>query len=153
MPQCAFSGCDVEFILGSYLTKKYCSALCRKKARKKIHQKKHPEVYKKSNAKWKKAHPEYKTDPVKGKNRELLKRYGITIEQKELRIVDQNGRCANLRCQTTNPGKKGWHTDHNHETNQIRGELCGPCNISLGMAKDNAEILQGLIEYLKKWSQ
>lgn len=152
MPNCAYDKCGKDFILGSYLTKKFCSQRCRKNARNQRWQKNHRDVTRRANAKWKRTHPDYRTDPVKCKNRHLLKAYGITTEQKELRILAQSGRCANLMCQTTNPGKKGWHTDHNHETGQLRGELCSACNTALGMVKENPAILQGLIDYLKKWS-
>lgn len=40
--------------------------------------------------------------------------------------------------------------DHNHETGAFRGWLCHKCNVILGMAEDNPEILMKLIEYLEK---
>lgn len=40
--------------------------------------------------------------------------------------------------------------DHNHQTKKIRGLLCNRCNLLLGMAHDNPEILQKAIEYLKE---
>jgi len=45
--------------------------------------------------------------------------------------------------------KKELFIDHNHETGQIRGLLCSNCNFMLGNAKDNIEILQKGINYLK----
>jgi hypothetical protein len=38
--------------------------------------------------------------------------------------------------------------DHNHETGQIRGVLCGHCNNSLGRLKDNPDTILGLFNYL-----
>lgn len=62
---------------------------------------------------------------------------------------DPNKRCANPRCQSDTPGaNKDWQYDHDHKTNKFRGILCQGCNLSLGLAKDDPEILQGLIEYL-----
>jgi hypothetical protein len=75
--------------------------------------------------------------------------YGITLEQKEQRIATQNFRCANPGCQTENPGKKGFATDHSHATGKLRGELCSRCNVALGMAQDSCTILEGLVRYLK----
>jgi hypothetical protein len=38
--------------------------------------------------------------------------------------------------------------DHDHTTRQFRGWLCRSCNLALGYAKDDPEILRGLIDYL-----
>ncbi len=40
--------------------------------------------------------------------------------------------------------------DHDHETGNFRGFLCGNCNTALGLLKDNIEILNKCIEYLSK---
>ena len=39
--------------------------------------------------------------------------------------------------------------DHCHDTGQVRGLLCGPCNTLLGMAKDKVETLRAAISYLE----
>lgn len=39
---------------------------------------------------------------------------------------------------------------HCHEKDKFRGWLCGNCNIGLGNFKDNVEILEKAIEYLKQ---
>lgn len=44
------------------------------------------------------------------------------------------------------------HVDHDHKTNEIRGVLCHLCNNGLGKFKDDLEILERAIEYLKKHS-
>ena len=40
--------------------------------------------------------------------------------------------------------------DHDHKTGKIRGYICDNCNTGMGRAKDNVEILQNWIEWLKK---
>lgn len=40
--------------------------------------------------------------------------------------------------------------DHDHNTGKIRGMLCNSCNLGLGKFKDNLEILQKAIDYLKR---
>ena len=40
--------------------------------------------------------------------------------------------------------------DHNHKTGKFRGWVCQRCNLVLGFVKDNTELLNMLIEYLKK---
>lgn len=41
-----------------------------------------------------------------------------------------------------------FHIDHNHETGQIRGLLCGRCNAGLGMFRDSIINLGNAMEYL-----
>lgn len=40
--------------------------------------------------------------------------------------------------------------DHNHMTGKFRGWICLRCNFILGYSKDNIELLNSIIEYLKK---
>lgn len=40
--------------------------------------------------------------------------------------------------------------DHDHETGEFRGWLCGHCNALLGRAEDNLIILRAAIKYLKR---
>jgi len=40
--------------------------------------------------------------------------------------------------------------DHDHSTSKIRGILCRKCNLLLGHAEDNIEVLKSAITYLNK---
>lgn len=42
------------------------------------------------------------------------------------------------------------HIDHNHETNKIRGLLCVNCNTGIGLLKENINIMQEAIKYIRK---
>lgn len=46
-------------------------------------------------------------------------------------------------------GTKRLSIDHNHKTEKYRGLLCHNCNIGLGNFKDNVELLEKAIQYLK----
>jgi len=42
--------------------------------------------------------------------------------------------------------------DHNHETDKVRGLLCNHCNLVLGQAKEDVEVLKNAIKYIEKWN-
>lgn len=75
-------------------------------------------------------------------------RYNITVDEWDDLLKSQNNRCA--VCKTDDPKFSNWHTDHCHITGKVRGLLCHPCNVGLGMFKDNIEIMETAIEYLEK---
>ncbi len=84
----------------------------------------------------------------KVRNRLLVKRCGTTLEQKEQMFVAQGRKCA--CCRSVIPkSKRGWMLDHDHETGRVRGVVCHPCNIALGLVNDSIEHLKMLIEYLQ----
>lgn len=83
-----------------------------------------------------------------------LKEYSKLWHQK---LKDQNGVCAicgeseKMIIKKTKKQKK-LCLDHCHKTNRIRDLLCNRCNVALGSARDSIEILQSMINYLKKHS-
>ena len=89
-------------------------------------------------------------DPVAYRNAELQRRYGITQQDYEVMIAEQNNQCA--ICNTTEPGgrhDRGYFVvDHCHTTGKVRKLLCNNCNTALGLVGDNTHILQKMIEYL-----
>lgn len=81
-------------------------------------------------------------------NHQLKARYGITLQQKN-ELLSSQGECCAI-CQSPSAGSgTGWHLDHCHDSNKVRGVLCAPCNIMLGGARDNVETLARAISYLK----
>lgn len=76
-----------------------------------------------------------------------LRYYGITIEQYEILLKNQNGGCAICFSPTGSNGKR-LSVDHNHETGEVRGLLCDDCNTGLGKFKDNPNLLAIAINYL-----
>lgn len=61
--------------------------------------------------------------------------HGLTKDEVAEWFTEQGKKCA--ICHRTNPGKAQWHGDHDHKTGRFRGVLCGPCNMALGLFKDD----------------
>lgn len=87
-----------------------------------------------------------------GKNHDyfLRYRYGITKAQYDEMLAQQGGLCA--ICGRDEPGgrDKVWNVDHCHNSSQVRGLLCGPCNRGLGQFRDNPELLRAAAKYLER---
>jgi hypothetical protein len=81
-----------------------------------------------------------------GRKGHLKKTYGLTLEDYDRLLEAQGGKCV---CGST---KKPLHVDHDHETGEVRGLLCGPCNRTIGMALESPERLMALVRYLKRRS-
>jgi len=93
---------------------------------------------------WDAANPEKRK--AIGRRAHMKEKYGITPEQWDQMLADQDSRCA--ICRTDNPGKRSWHVDHDHETGAVRGLLCNHCNLLLGHASDDTDVLLAAIAYL-----
>lgn len=78
----------------------------------------------------------------------MRSRFGISLEEYEIKLKQQNGLCAICR----KVGKKALHIDHSHRNNQNRGLLCFRCNVALGSFGDSIEILGEAISYLQKYA-
>src|SRR5258706_11480465 len=76
-------------------------------------------------------------------NGDLKRIYGITAYQKYGFWLKQNKACAICYKAITDWRKA--HTDHDHNTKEIRGLLCSNCNQGLGYFKDSLIILQNAI--------
>jgi hypothetical protein len=77
----------------------------------------------------------------------IFKTYGITGEQYDQLYELQGGKCA--ICVTSTGASKRLAVDHNHDTGEVRGLVCGRCNHNLlGAAHDTTDILKRALEYL-----
>jgi hypothetical protein len=105
--------------------------------------KKFPNKHRERCEKYRKNHPEQnKTSELKHR----FSKYGITIEDYNRMVENQNGVCAICG----NSSKRMLDVDHDHLTNRNRGLLCGNCNKGIGLFKDDINILQKAIKYLKE---
>lgn len=78
----------------------------------------------------------------------LKKHYGITLEDYEELLDEQDNRCTICDIHEDEL-TKSLVVDHDHKTGKVRGLLCLKCNTILGQADDNIGILMNAIKYLK----
>lgn len=79
----------------------------------------------------------------------LKKKYGISLEEYE-KLLEYQGYCCALCGKEFCKGEKRQpDVDHCHKTGKVRGILHLHCNTLLGHSKDNIEILEKAISYLK----
>lgn len=104
-------------------------------------QKRDPE---KARESWKKSFAKtYDSDQQK--YRKILANYGVTKEQYDLMLTKFDGACYICRIKP-----EGWlYVDHCHSTNVVRGLLCLGCNTALGNLKDDVQLLENAILYLR----
>lgn len=84
------------------------------------------------------------------RNQSYKKRYGISLEDYNKMLVEQNGVCAIC---FQEPKVRRLAVDHNHNTGQVRGLLCHHCNTSLGSFNDDKSLLLSAVKYLDKWDK
>lgn len=102
---------------------------------------------KKPRAEW----PEWRKAKQKlnDRKRHLGRKYGITPEQWDAMFAAQSGVCAICKV----PDRTGKHgklvVDHCHSTGRVRGLLCTPCNISIGILGETPEQWEVVHRYLR----
>lgn len=95
----------------------------------------------------------YRADPAKkDKFREydLKKRFGITLDDYNCMMDEQDGKCAICGAIYGDNFGNPLTVDHCHKWGHIRGLLCRNCNYGLGNFDDNVEYLHNAIRYLNE---
>ena len=87
------------------------------------------------------------------KNSKLKMLFGITLEDYDRMLAEQNGVCAICeqpeRAVHRKNGKvKQLAIDHCHESGAVRGLLCSLCNTALGLFQDDSDLLAKAMRYL-----
>ena len=90
----------------------------------------------------------YRNNKEKSKAYNLNRWYGITMEEYDEIYILQGGRCAICGIHQSEL-KKSLSVDHCHDTGEVRGLLCGTCNLSLGGFGDNVDVLRNALKYLE----
>ena len=80
---------------------------------------------------------------------------GITVEKYYQMLEEQDNRCAIcLQEETCKDSKhdriRRLSIDHCHITKKARGLLCQGCNVAIGRFKDDIELMERAINYVKK---
>lgn len=92
-------------------------------------------------------------DPIKLSNlerdRNMYKRYGITIEEYGQLFYTQEGNCKICK-RSHKEFARGLVIDHNHMTGKVRGLLCDPCNRALGYFRENIATMESAIQYVNQ---
>jgi hypothetical protein len=97
---------------------------------------------------WRKRYPD-KWRKIQRANR-LKLTYGITPEQYDEMLAQQQHRCA-ICLTSTPPSRNGFFSiDHDHSTGKIRGLLCDFCNRGLGLFRDSPTALRLAADYLER---
>lgn len=89
----------------------------------------------------------------------LFVRYGITLEQYQLMLKEQNGHCA--ICPATPEQVGTLCVDHDHGCcpgektcgNCLRGLLCPACNTAIGLLNDDVIRIQSAAFYLTNYKE
>ena len=93
-------------------------------------------------------------DPTYGQlnNRNAtLRKYGLTPEDYDRMIAEQDGKCAicgKAPGATDGVDKNRLVIDHDHKTGKARALLCDFCNRGIGMFFDDPDLLTAAIAYL-----
>lgn len=80
--------------------------------------------------------------------RKRLRQYGLTEQDYERMLIEQDGKCA--ICGAEEPGAWGGSmpVDHDHETGKVRKLLCHNCNGGLGQFGDDPDRLLAAAIYV-----
>lgn len=79
----------------------------------------------------------------------LKRNYGITYGDVEAQLEAQGGVCAICGSSEPNARWDSFAVDHDHETGELRGLLCGKCNTGIGQFNDDISRLRSAIAYLQ----
>jgi hypothetical protein len=105
-----------------------------------------------TRAKWRARIKAENPELVTQQNRKwaLKKVFGMTVEEFEMLLAEQNGGCAICGGPPV-AGKKNLSVDHDHETGANRGLLCGLCNFALCRVEQDAGWGEKALRYLHKY--
>jgi hypothetical protein len=87
----------------------------------------------------------------KQSDRRLQRLYGITLEDYSRMLENQGGGCAICGSTVGDGKRRKLFVDHDHVTGKVRGIICNKCNFGIASFRDNPELMQNAIEYIRQW--
>jgi Recombination endonuclease VII len=75
-------------------------------------------------------------------------RYGLSVEEYEALVREQNGACAICKKKPA----RWFCIDHCHATGVVRGLLCVKCNVGLGHFDEDPHLMRTATAYLEVFS-
>jgi len=138
---CAHPKCEKSIEAGNYVyharlrNDYYCSSKCRNKHTRLLIQNNRRITFEQK---------------IYERNNKLKAKYGLSAQDWDDIYDSQLGRCAICLIPLVESRP---HVDHDHISGKVRGILCHTCNPGLGYFKDDVEILQRAINYLKAQRQ
>jgi hypothetical protein len=79
---------------------------------------------------------------------ELHRKYGMTEDQYQCKLLEQNGACAVCK---NPPSGRCLDVDHDHKNGRVRGLLCMSCNLALGKLRDDPILIEALLLYRRSY--
>ncbi len=76
------------------------------------------------------------------------RKYGLSVDAQRAMLDAQGHACA--VCRGAFRGPRDTHLDHDHETREVRGFLCGACNTAIGLMKDSPSRLRAAAAYIDR---
>ena len=80
----------------------------------------------------------------------LMRLYGLTLDQYDALVAQQDGVCAICGELPAKGRGRRLVVDHDHETGEIRGLLCGLCNVALGYLREDPKLFDRAKAYLNQ---
>ncbi len=126
----------------------YCSLECHRKGKAEIKKNSRSSAEKREQTKeYNKEYAKVRfQDKRELKNTNLMRCYGITIDQYEQMLEKQNYVCA--ICLLPPPGKHPLSVDHSHTTGMVRKLICVKCNNLLGNCDERLFVLDRAMDYI-----
>ena len=101
----------------------------------------------------------HSANPERARERQLLRKFGLTIALYDELLLSQGGVCA--ICSGIDSGGKFMPVDHDRSCcagdiscgKCVRGILCTNCNRGLGCVRDNIDTIRGMEAYLVKFQE
>ena len=97
----------------------------------------------------------HQENPEARRRSDLMRHYGITLEEFDAMHEAQTGLCA--ACgqpesrRTPSGGVAPLHVDHDHETGRVRRLLCYHCNNALGHFRDDPDLMRRAADYIEEF--